>query len=211
MLTNRAEKLLGQFRCIGKRLVPFFHPAYLVDAEVSIGVEVVVPWCHFLRADELGDLASAGTGGQGRYMRRVGDAGHMVGSRHWFGQWGGLGWLREGGRDGLLPLLRRKETGEGRDVCQDLQITHKNESDGVSGRAMTKLQASIWAGLFRCTVAIYHSKSCTSTRCSLYSVQSLLQQQWTCWMSWMGGSQIIKCFFFFFTQYIVFVITQRGG
>ena len=46
-------------------------------------------------------------------MRRVGDAGHMVGSRHWFRQWGGLGRLREGGRDRLLPLLKKikKEMG----------------------------------------------------------------------------------------------------
>lgn len=83
--------------------------AYLMDAEVGIRVEVVVPWCHFLRADELGNLASSRTGGQGRYMRRVGDAGHMVGSRHWFRQWGRLGWLREWGRDRLLPLFRRDE------------------------------------------------------------------------------------------------------
>lgn len=66
-------------------------PAYLMDAKVGIRVEVVVPRCHFLRAEELGDLASAGTVGQGRYMRCMGDAGHMVGSRHWFRQWGGLG------------------------------------------------------------------------------------------------------------------------
>lgn len=66
-------------------------PAYLMDAKVGIGVEVVVPRCHFLRANELGDLASTGTGSQGRYMRRMGDARHVVGSRHWFRQWGGLG------------------------------------------------------------------------------------------------------------------------
>lgn len=41
-------------------------------------------------------------------MRRMGDAGHMVGSRHWFRQWGGLGRLREGGSNRLLPLLWRK-------------------------------------------------------------------------------------------------------
>ena len=42
-------------------------------------------------------------------MRRVGDAGHMVGSRHWFRQRGRLGRLGDGGRDGLLPLLRENK------------------------------------------------------------------------------------------------------
>lgn len=46
-------------------------------------------------------------------MRRVGDAGHMVGSRHWFGHWGGLSRVREGGRDRLLPLLRKKKKERG--------------------------------------------------------------------------------------------------
>lgn len=42
-------------------------------------------------------------------MGCVGDTGHMVGSRHWFGQRGGLGRVRERGCDRLLPLLRRKK------------------------------------------------------------------------------------------------------
>lgn len=35
---------------------------YLMDTKMSIGVKVVVSRCHFLRADELGNLASTGTG-----------------------------------------------------------------------------------------------------------------------------------------------------
>lgn len=46
-------------------------------------------------------------------MRCVRDTGHMVGSRHWFRQWGGLGGLREGGCDRLLPLLRRRKEERG--------------------------------------------------------------------------------------------------
>lgn len=42
-------------------------------------------------------------------MGRVGDTGHMVGSRHWFRQRGGLSRVREGGCDRLLPLLRREK------------------------------------------------------------------------------------------------------
>lgn len=76
-----------------------------MDAKMSIRVKVVVPRCHFLWADELGNLASTRAGGQGCYMRRMGDAGHMVGSRHWFRQWGGLGRLRERGCDRLLSLI----------------------------------------------------------------------------------------------------------
>lgn len=80
-----------------------------MDAKVGIGVKVVVPRRHFLRADKLGYFASTGTGGQSCYMRRVGDTGHVVGSRHWFGHRGGLGRLRKGGSDRLLPLLGGKK------------------------------------------------------------------------------------------------------
>lgn len=55
-----------------------------MDAKVGVGVKVIVPRSHLLRADELGGLAAAGAGGQARHVRRVGDAGHMVGCRHWF-------------------------------------------------------------------------------------------------------------------------------
>lgn len=131
-LTHPADRKpdLTGMTFLGKHLVSLFYPAltcpschfpaYLVDAKVSIRVKVVVPRCHVLRADELGDLASTGTGGQGCYMRRMGDAGHMVG-RHWFRQWGGLCRLREGGRDRLLPLLREEES---RAVKVNMIITH---------------------------------------------------------------------------------------
>lgn len=60
-------------------------------------------------------------------MRRVGDAGHMVGSRHWFRQWGGLGRLREGGRDRLLPLLRRNEREKGGKFVTGLRNGREND------------------------------------------------------------------------------------
>jgi len=89
-----------------------------VDAEVGIGVKVIVPRCHFLRAEELGDLAAAGRGRRGTDVRRRG--GHMVGGgvgggggsgvgRHWFRHGGGLGRLGDGlGCNRVLPLLEGK-------------------------------------------------------------------------------------------------------
>lgn len=105
---------------------------YLMDAKVGIGVEVVVPWRHFLWTYELGNLASTSTGSQGRYMRRMRDAGHVMGCRHWFGQWGRLGWLGVLGCDGLLPLLRSSEKA-GRE--SDLEITDMSGSLEHAGAA----------------------------------------------------------------------------
>lgn len=88
----------------------FARAAYLVDAKVGVGVEVVVPRRHLLRADELADIAPAGTGGQGGVVGRVRDpAGREVGGGHRFGQRGGLGRLGEGALDGLLPLLEEEK------------------------------------------------------------------------------------------------------
>lgn len=64
-----------------------------MDAEVSVGVEVVVSGGHLFWIEELGHLASAGAVGEGCCMRSVCVVRGVCGPRsivdrgHWFRQW----------------------------------------------------------------------------------------------------------------------------